>query len=106
MSEPIIDVAWANSARKGDIVVEIAARIGVEPPKMSTGSTEPRTLFVKVNDMLGLGLDPKLGKPELARGIVEASGALWHPDYESRGATVTKAGLLAVLAAVRFFTHE
>jgi hypothetical protein len=70
---------------------------------MSTGSTEPRTIFAMVNDCLGLGLDVRLGKPGLARGIVEASGSAWHPDYESRGATVTKKGLLAVLESVAFF---
>ena len=70
---------------------------------MSTGSNEPRAIFDLVNERLGLGVDPALDKPQLARGIVEASGAAWHPDYESRGATVTKSGLLAVLEAVRFF---
>jgi hypothetical protein len=92
--------------RKNEIVAEIATLLRVEPPAMSTGSTEPRRIFVLVNERLGLGLDSRLGKPDLARGIVEASGASWHPDYESRGATVTKSGLEAVLAAVRFFTEE
>lgn len=89
--------------RKDEIVEAIADALGVASPPMSTGSTEPRRIFELANDRLGLGLDPKLGKPELARGIVMASGAEWHPDYESRGATVTKAGLHAVLVAVRFF---
>ena len=103
MTTPRVDVAWAASARKIDIVVEIAHTIGVPPPPMSTGSTEPRAIFALVNDRLGLGIDPRSGKPELARAIVEASGANWHPDYESRGATVTKDGLLAVLDSVRYF---
>jgi hypothetical protein len=89
--------------RKDEIVEAIAHALGVAAPPMSTGSTEPRRIFELVNDRLGLGLDPKLGKPELARGIVTASGAEWHPDCESRGATVTKAGLNAVLTAVHFF---
>lgn len=91
-------------ARKSEIVGEIARLLGVDPPPMSTGSTEPRRIFELVNDRLGLKLDSGLGKPELARGIVEASGETWHPDYESRGATVTKGGLVAVLNAVQFFT--
>lgn len=89
--------------RKDEMVRAIADALGVAAPPMSTGSTEPRRIFELVNDRLGLGLDPKSGKPELARGIVEASGAQWHPDYESRGATVTKTGLSAVLSAVHFF---
>lgn len=103
MNAPRVDIVWATSARKVDIVLEIAHEIGVAAPPMSTGSTEPRAIFQLVNDRLGLGLDDGLGKPELARGIVESSGAAWHPDFESRGATVTKHGLIAVLEAVRFF---
>jgi hypothetical protein len=98
-----VDVVWADKARKVDIVVEIANRIGVSAPRMSTGSTEPREIFALVSERLGLGVDPGLGKPELARAIVESSGAAWHPDFESRGATVTKSGLLAVLRSVEFF---
>ncbi len=105
MTRPRIDAAWIHHARKVDIVVEIAHTVGVSPPPMSTGSTEPRAIFALVNDRLGLGLNDRLGKPELARAIVEASGATWHPDFESRGATVTKSGLLAVLQAVRFYVE-
>lgn len=93
-------------ATKGDLVNEIAARLGVEAPPMSTGSTEPRRIFELVNIELGLGLDPRLGKPGLARGIVEAAGFRWAPDYESRGATVTAGGLSAVVQAVRFLTRN
>ena len=103
MSLRHVDLMWAQDARKIDIVYELAHEIGVPPPPMSTGSTEPRLIFVLINDRLGLGIDQRLGKPELARSIVEASGESWHPDYESRGATVTKSGLLAVLDAVRYF---
>lgn len=105
MSDFRVDLAWARSARKADIVVEIAHELGVPAPPMSTGSTEPRAIFVLVNDRLGLGLADGLTKPGLARGIVESAGFRWHPDYESRGATVTKDGLLAVLDTVRFFLH-
>lgn len=91
---------------KAEIVQALADLLGVPCPPMSTGSTEPRRIFELVNDRLGLGLDPKLGKPELARGIVMASGSDWHPDFESRGATVTKSGLLAVLQSVHFFVDS
>lgn len=109
MSSFVPDFAWSAEPRKKAvkeaIVFEIARLLAVEPPPMSTGSTEPRAIFVLVNDRLGLGLDPTLGKPAMARGIVEAAGGIWHPDYESRGATVTKSGLLAVLDAVEFFVR-
>ena len=86
---------------KADLVAAIAGEIGVATPHMSTGSTEPREIFELVNDTLGLRLSGT--KPELARGIVEASGEAWLAEYESRGGTVTKDGLNAVLRAVRFF---
>lgn len=92
--------------RKSDIVREIADLLGVAAPTMSTGSTEPRAIFALANDHLGLGLDDTLGKPELARAIVESSGERWHPDFESRGATVTRSGLLAVLRSVHFFLDD
>lgn len=103
MSRGRADVEWLRSARKVDLVVEIARTVGVSAPPMSTGSKEPRALFVLVNEQLGLGVDPKLRKPEIARAIVEASGGAWQPDFESRGSTITKTGLVAVLEAVRFF---
>ena len=103
MSLGRVDVVWASTARKVDIVVEIADALGVHAPAMSSGSTEPRAIFELVNDRLGLGIDPRSAKPEMAKEIVEASGGTWHPDYESRGATVTKPGLLAVLDAVFYF---
>jgi hypothetical protein len=91
---------------KVDYVFAIAELIDIEPPHMSTGSTEPRELFSAVNDQLGLGLPSAGTKPELARGIVEASGSAWLPTFESTGSTVTLDGLKAVHAAVEFFTAK
>ena len=109
MKDPSDDFVFEPAAvplRKSDIVHEIAELLGVTPPSMSTGSTEPRAIFALVNDHLGLGLADGLGKPDLARAIVEASGGKWSPDFESRGATVTRSGLLAVLQAVHFFLDD
>ncbi|WP_402376747.1 hypothetical protein [Isoptericola rhizosphaerae] len=89
--------------KKEQIVEEIALAIGVEAPAMSSGSTEPRVIFDLVNDRLGLGLESRT-KQGLARGIVEVVGGTWSTTYESRGATVTKDGLLAVRDAVRTLT--
>lgn len=88
---------------KERLVAGIAAKLGIAPPAMSTGSTEPKEILVAVNRQLGLGLDDRSSKPELARGIVESAGYKWAPDYESRGSTVTAPGLSAVLKAVEFF---
>ena len=90
--------------QKADVVRDIADAIGIDAPPMSTGSTEPKTIFLLVNDALGLGISPRKTKPELARAIVEASGEVWGASHESRGGTVTMGGLLAVRQAVRFFS--
>ncbi len=89
---------------KADYVWAVSTLIEVEMPHMSTGSTEPRELFVAVNEQLGLGLPSGGTKPELARGIVESAGEVWLPTYESSGSTITLNGLKAVHAAVEFFT--
>jgi hypothetical protein len=89
--------------RKVEINDEIARLVGFRPPKVSTGSTESAELFQQVNMILGLGLPGSFTKPELARGIVEGSGAPWSTDCESRGGTVTRKGLEKVLIAVSSF---
>ena len=91
------------SESKADIVWDIAVLLHAEPPRMSTGSTEPRAIFDLVVDRLGLDIPPPATKPRMARGIVEASGEVWAPHFESRGATITRDGLTAVRDAVRFF---
>ena len=89
---------------KEELVAEIAGLLGVRPPPMSTGSTEPRRIFELVNEVLGIGLPVEhLTKPELARAIVESAGHVWPATAESSGGTVTNTGLVAVLNAVRFF---
>ena len=85
---------------KEELVAEISRLIGIAPPPMSTGSREPRAILDQVNLQLGLGLTNTRSKTTLARGIVEATGARWIPDYESRGEVITALGLEAVLHAV------
>lgn len=92
--------------RKDEVIEEIARLLGVESPGTSTGSTVTKQIFSHVNEVLGLGHEPSLGKTELARSIVESSGEPWLPSYESTGSTVTLAGLRAVLEAVEFFLRD
>lgn len=88
---------------KADVVQEIADVLGVKAPPMSTGSTEPKAVFLMVNEAFGLGIPPRETKPNMARAIVEASGEIWGVSYESRGGTVTLEGLEAVRRAATFF---
>lgn len=90
----------AGRTSKADVVRTIAEKLGIPVPPMSTGSTEPRAIFDAVNRHLHLGIPVELTKPQTARAIVESTGRAWLPTYDSRGGTVTLAGLRAVLAAV------
>ena len=92
----------AEVSLKADLSAEIARLLGIEDPRLSTGSTERKELFLAANDLLALGLPSSSSKPVLARAIVEAAGFAWRPDYESRGSTVTRRGLTAVRDALRF----
>ena len=95
-----------SQARKEALVNEIAHHLGVDAPRISTGSTATKETFLLVNEVLGLGLDESLTKPKLAQGICAAAGLNWPATAESAGGTVTVDGLQQVLAAVRFFTDS
>lgn len=91
-----------NAPVKADLSAEIAALVGIADPRLSTGSKERKELFLAASDLLALGLSDDTSKPVLARAIVEAAGFAWYPNYESRGSTVTRRGLIAVRDALRF----
>ena len=95
----------ASRKKKAELVAELASLIGLpETPKMSTGSTEPKEIFIAVNEALGLGFETdSLTKPEIARRIVTSAGMAWGPHCESRGGTVTRDGIRQVVEAVEFF---
>jgi putative restriction endonuclease len=83
------------------LLTKIAQAIGVETPKIRSGSTVTKEIFLLVNEVLGLSLDGDLSKPELSRTIVETAGHDWLSSHESKGGTITTGGLEAVLAAVK-----
>lgn len=91
---------------KEDLIVEISVLLEIPPMKVSTGSTEPKELFVVISEVLGLGISSKLTKPEMARQIVEFAGEFWSTECESSGGTVTHLGLEKVRDAVSFFTKQ
>lgn len=88
---------------KSEVANEITHLLRLEPVHFSSGSTEPKELFLLIADSLGLGIDPLLPKPVIARRIVESSGQAWLTDYESTGGTVTLKGLQAVKSSVESY---
>lgn len=93
-------------ATKRELVAEIAERLGVPAPPISTGATEPRRIFELVVEELGLAIElDSHTKPDLAHEICRSAEVEWSViRCESSGGTVTKEGLLRVLEAVNRLT--
>lgn len=88
---------------KIEVANEITDLLRVGKVHFSTGSTEPKELFLLIVEALGLGFDPSLPKPVMARRIVESAGLAWLPDHESTGGTVTLKGLEVVKSSVEYY---
>lgn len=87
---------------KQDVILRICELLKIPAFAVSTGSTEPREFLLAVADQLGvLSLTTGLDKPGIGKLIVESSGQPWLPDYDSRGSTITKDGLLAIESVVQ-----
>jgi len=88
---------------KSDVAHLITSKLGLPDVDFSTGSTEPKELFLQVAHCLAIDIRDVNTKPTIARRIVEMSGDVWLPNYESSGSTITIDGLKAVHSAVEFF---
>lgn len=89
---------------KQQIMDDTSGLLGIRKFQVSTGSTEPKEFFIEVINALGIGGDLSgCGKQELAKFIVESSGSVWKIEFDSTGATVTTAGLMAVQKSVEYF---
>lgn len=88
---------------KSDVAHLITSKLGLPDVHFSTGSTEPKELFLQIANCLAIDISDVNTKPTIARRIVEVSGEIWLPNYESSGSTVTMDGLKAVHSAVEFF---
>jgi hypothetical protein len=92
---------------KQDLIDEICLHLGIPSYIISTGSTEPKDFLLAVADQLGItGLSVGMDKQELGKLIVEASGELWLPDFDSTGGTITKEGLMAIKSSVLKLTSD
>lgn len=92
---------------KQDLIDEICEHLGIPSYIISTGSTEPKEFLLAVADQLGItGLSVGMDKQELGKLVVEASGELWLPDYDSTGGTITKEGLAAIKTSVVKLTSD
>lgn len=88
---------------KSDVAHLITSKLGLPDVHFSSGSTEPKELFTQIAECLAIDIGNVNTKPTIARRIVEVSGEIWLPSYESSGSTVTMDGLKAVHSAVEFF---
>ena len=88
---------------KSEVAHLITSKLGLPDVDFSTGSTEPKELFLQVAHCLAIDIRDVNTNPAIARRIVEISGDVWLPNYESSGSTITIDGLKAVHSAVEFF---
>ncbi len=88
---------------KSEVAHLITSKLGLPDVFFSTGSTEPKELFLQVAHCLAIDISDVNTKPTIAKRIVEVSGEIWLPNFESSGSTVTLEGLKAVHSAVEFF---
>jgi hypothetical protein len=97
---------FIDSMAKAELITTICDAISVPDVGIGPGSTEPKALFIRVVERLGLRIDTALSKPEIAEQIARAAGLIWLPAMDSRGTpsgggdTVTAVGLRQVLRAV------
>lgn len=89
--------------KKDEIADYITQKLRVPKVQFSSGSTEPKELLLQIAEAIGIPISEDLSKPEIARMIVESSGSKWHPNYESSGSTITRAGMYALKEAIDFF---
>lgn len=91
---------------KTEVANQITDLLGLPNVQFSTGSTEPRELFLQVAEALGIDISGAGTKPGIAKKIVESAGEPWQVEYESSGSTITLKGLKAVHSAVEFFLQN
>lgn len=92
---------------KQEIIDSVCKHLNIGTFLISTGSTEPKEFLIAIADQLGIsGLSIGMDKQELGKLIVEASGELWLPGYDSTGGTITKEGLLAIKDSVLHLTSN
>jgi len=91
------------SESKQDVIDDIARLIDRPARRVSTGSTEPKTVLTDILDVLAR----ELPKPELAEFIARGGGEGWDSSCDSRlspsggGDTVTIQGLRRVRDSVK-----
>lgn len=95
-----------KSEQKYELVQQICEMLGLPLFRLSTGSTEPKEMFLAISHEIGLAIPETHHKVEIAREIVEYAGISWSSACESSGGTVTQLGLSKVRDAVVFFTNE
>jgi hypothetical protein len=85
---------------KQEVMNSINDHLGLARIRVSSGSTEPKVFFEAIVTLLAIPGPTVADKPGLAKAIVEGAGLPWLPEFESRGSTVTLAGLEAVYSSV------
>jgi hypothetical protein len=86
---------WVPAKSKALVAAEIADILALDTPELGPGSTLRAAFFHEVGKAVDVDTTGLTGV-QAARAIVQAKGRTWKPEFESRGNTVTVAGLEAL----------
>lgn len=98
-TEPRPAALPAPARSKLEAVMRIAALTGAPDEALGPGSKERKSALVNLVRGMGLPVDTRLSKPELARSVVTHLGGTWDAASYSTGDTITLVGLNRVLVA-------
>lgn len=90
---------WVPAKSKALVAADIADILALDAPELGPGSTLHANFFHAVGAAVDVDTSGLTGA-HAARAVVEAKGRTWKPEFESRGNTVTVAGLEALRDAV------
>lgn len=90
---------WASTRLTAVLIEDIADNLNLETPDIDTRSAVPVEFLQLVAKTVGVDSAGSTG-PQIARRILESSGGIWQPEFESADKSVTGLGLRAVRDAI------
>lgn len=84
---------FVPASNKLEAVIRISNLTNSGPEELGPGSKERKSVLINLASGLGLELDPRHSKQQMANLLSENLGGQWDPIFESAGQTITLQGL-------------
>lgn len=94
---PGFDDDFVKASSKAEVTARLYALAGARAEPLGPGSKERKSVLLALGSAVGVELDAKRTKTQLARDAADALGVSWSDDYASTGQTLTLDGLNALL---------